>query len=157
MKETQAVLSHTTLTASKIDEKHVKQRRKKRLIKNKLPPFVPITWDILNSDAYFDLSPTAAKLLPFFTGKNHLPYGHDEYFRMPFPLPYGELHSRTGLADSTIDRVIQSLIKCGFIEIYTQGGLRGVGGVKSLYIMSPKWRDYKAVAKGRKRKTELSL
>jgi hypothetical protein len=37
--------------------------------KNHLPPFVPLTWDLLNHAAYRDLKPSAAKALPYFLGK----------------------------------------------------------------------------------------
>jgi|WetSurMetagenome_2_1015567.scaffolds.fasta_scaffold00085_11 hypothetical protein len=112
-------------------------------------PFVKMPWELLNSMAHHDLSPTATKILPFFLGKNHLDCQHADFYRRAFSISYSELHSKTGFGSSTLSRAIKNLLLCGFIEIDKPGGLRGSGGVTSSYILSPKWRDYKTASKSR--------
>ena len=108
----------------------------------KLPPFVALIWDLLNSRAYKELSHTGAKVLPFFLGKNKLHIKHEDYYRRPFVLTYVELKRVAGLSTATSSRVIKELVKLGFVDPVSKGGLRGCGGTCNEFCLSSRWRDY---------------
>jgi len=50
----------------------------------KLPPFVPLTWKMLNSSAYKKLKQSSAKALPYFLGKVKLPLFDPQRYSSPF-------------------------------------------------------------------------
>ncbi len=108
----------------------------------KSPPFVALLWDLLNSKTYKELSPSGAKALPFFLGKNKLYIKHQDYYRKPFILPYVEMQRVAGLSTATASRVIKELVKLGFIDPVSKGGLRGCGGTCNEFCLSPRWKDY---------------
>ncbi len=78
--------------------------------RQKLSSFVPLIWTILNSSAYKDLSPSAAKALPYFLGKGRTKRGLVE-----FEFPYSEAYKRYGFPYQTFARIIKDLIKKGKI------------------------------------------
>jgi len=108
---------------------------------NKLPPFVALTWEMLNSIAYKDLPPSAAKVLPYFLGKPKFNYNDPERYREEFPLSYSEA-KRYGFAIATHHRSIRELIEKGFIDPVDKGGLRGLGKSCSLFTLSWRWKEY---------------
>lgn len=116
----------------------------KRKIKksHRLPPFVPLTWDMLNSEAYKDLKPSTTKALPHFLGKYRGPFNDPEKFKHEFPLTYAEAEKMIGIAASTFHSVICDLIAKGFIEPVKRGGLRGCGKSCSSFKLSNRWIEY---------------
>jgi hypothetical protein len=115
---------------------------KKRYSKhNKLPPFVALTWDLLNSPAYKALTPSSAKALPYFLGKVKVQYRDPERYEKLFNFSYPEAASY-GFSSATFSRVRKELEKIGFIERVEQGGLKGKGTGYSKYRLSDKWESY---------------
>lgn len=124
----------------------------------RLPPFVPIFHDELESTAYRTLSANAAKLLPYFKricvkatrGKP------DE--TTLFGFTYTEA-GKYGFARRTFSRAVQELHKHGFIDIIKIGGLRGVGHSCSQYKLSKRWVTFGgigwAIQVEKERKKEL--
>lgn len=110
--------------------------------KNKLPPFVALTWDLLNSPAYRDLTGSAGKALPYFWGKHGKGLKRDRGdFSGTFEFSYGEAE-RLGFAPRTFSRVIQELVQKGFIDPAGYGGLRGFCKSFNKFSLSSRWMDY---------------
>jgi hypothetical protein len=109
--------------------------------KNTLPPFVPLTWELLNSPAYKKLSHSSAKLLPLFLGKVKRSLRDAQYLQDTFTFTFSEGHA-FGYARKTFYRVVQALSEAGFIDIVEVGGLRGAGKTASRFKLSNRWRDY---------------
>jgi hypothetical protein len=109
-----------------------------------LTPFVPITWETLNSQAYRDLSPSAAKALPYFLGNKETrkaSFGDSSRYDIPFTFKYSEA-GRLGFAKRTFHHIITALMKFGFIDPVTKGGMRGCGFTKSKFTLSQRWKQY---------------
>lgn len=118
------------------------RRKRKKKHSNKLPPFVPITWGMLNSKAYVALKPSSAKALPYFVGKVKGCDWHDpQRMEVVFSLPYGEA-KRYGFAEGTFANVIRDLIFCGFLDPYDKGGLRCAKKNRNLFTLSKRWEDF---------------
>ena len=117
-------------------------RYKKRSSK-KLPPFVPLTWDLLNSQAYINLTNSAGKALPYFLGKVKLPHGDPGKHLAEFSFSYTEAR-QYGFANGTHHRVISELMDKGFIDPVDKGGLKGGGLTSSYFKLSERWRKYGA-------------
>ena len=109
--------------------------------KNRLPPFVPLTWDLLNSPAYKELTPSSAKALPYFLGKVKLGFNDPEKYEKYFNFPYPEAE-KLGFSTATFSRIRKELEEKGFIERVERGGLRGKGEGYSKYTLSKKWELY---------------
>ena len=109
--------------------------------KPKLPPFVALTWDLLNSKAYRDLPFAAAKALPFFIGKPKIHFGNALLYHTDFQLSYGE-GERLGFAPATFSKVLKALIANGFLDPIDKGGLRGNGKSCSKFRISRRWEKY---------------
>ncbi len=110
--------------------------------KQKLPPFVALTWEVLNSAAYKELPPSAAKALPFFLGKDGRAVrkqGGD--YTGTFEFSYGEAEAM-GFATRTFARAITDLVAHGFIEMAGYGGLRGNCKSFNRFQLSGRWRNY---------------
>ena len=116
----------------------MKRGRKRR---NSLPPFVPLLWGVLNSRAYKELPPSAAKALPYFLGKVKRGYYDPERYSDTFALPYSE-GERLGFAFATFSKVIQDLVRVGFIDPVDKGGLRGDCKSYNLFRLSRRWEEY---------------
>jgi hypothetical protein len=109
---------------------------------NKLPPFVALPWDMLNSKAYRDLPHAAAKALPFFLGKVKCGgYNDPTRYETVFTFPYSEAE-RLGFARATFARVIRDLVGTGFIDPVDKGGMKSEGLTKSHFRLSHRWTDY---------------
>ena len=108
---------------------------------NKLPPFVALPWEILNHKAYKDLTFSAAKALPFFLGKVWSPYRSLQRYREPFHLPYSEAQG-LGFPKRTFTRVIEELVRKGFIDPVSKGGLKSFGLGFNTFKLSQRWRKY---------------
>lgn len=113
----------------------------KRRNMNRLPPFVALTWNVLNSRAYKDLKQSAAKALPYFLGKYKGVYNDPLRYEFEFQLSYSE-GGRYGFASGTFSSIIQELIKKGFIDPVDKGGLRSDGKSCNLFKLSRRWEKY---------------
>jgi len=107
----------------------------------KLPPFVAVTWQVLNSKAYKDLPHAAAKALPYFLGRVKTPFKDPTRFLTEFTFSYPE-GKRYGFAFSTFSKIIQNLVHYGFIDPVDKGGLRGCGRSYSFFKLSIRWQNY---------------
>lgn len=108
---------------------------------DKLPPFVPLTWVLLNSLAYKELPHSAAKALPYFLGKVQKGFNDPQKYLMDFSFSYTEAR-RFGFANGTHNRAISELLSKGFIDPIDKGGLRGGGLSCSLFRLSERWKEY---------------
>ncbi len=117
--------------------------RNRKNQKDRIPPFVATTYEILNSIAYKDLPPSAGKALPYFLGKvkAKVPYKDANYYRTEFSFSYTE-GLRYGFSLSTFSKIIQALVKYGFIDPVDKGGLRGTGLSYNMFRLSTRWMDY---------------
>jgi len=104
----------------------------------RLPPFVAMTWKLLNSDAYKGLSCPAAKILPYFLGKPKRPLTDPEYYTVEFKFSYPE-GVRLGFAKSTFAKCIRELHDRGLIRKVKHGGLRGNGKGYNFFVLSRQW------------------
>lgn len=108
---------------------------------NRLPPFVALPWDLLNSKAYKDLPPSAGKALPYFLGRVKLPFNAPERYTFDFSFSYTEA-DKYGFANGTHHRNISELIEKGFIDSVYKGGKRSFGMSSSLFRLSERWKKY---------------
>ncbi|HOD36425.1 MAG TPA: hypothetical protein PLR20_14505 [Syntrophales bacterium] len=118
-----------------------RRRGRRNKENNKLPPFVPLTWDMLNHQAYKDLPPSAAKALPYFLGKVRLSPNDPQRYESEFDFTYPEAR-KYGFAEGTFSNIINHLVEHGFIDLAYKGGLRGDSRSKSLFTLSERWRKY---------------
>jgi len=115
-----------------------KYRRKKT---NKLLPFVAMTYEILDSDAYKALPHAASKALPFFLRKVKLPYKDPDRYENDFTFSYSE-GKRSGFSSSTFHKIICELVEKGFIDPVDKGGLRSDGRSYNYFKLSRRWEKY---------------
>ena len=108
--------------------------------KDRLPPFVALPWELLNSRAYIDLPPSASKALPYFLGKVKRTWNDPARYSEIFTFSYPE-GKRLGFAYGTFSRAIDDLVKHGFIILVEKGGLKGKGKGYSRYSLSRQRRD----------------
>lgn len=105
---------------------------------SKLPPFVAMSWKLLNSDVYKNLSYPAAKILPHFLGKPQRPFTDPEYFSIEFNLSYPEAE-KLGFAKATFAKCVRELQEKGIIVRTERGGLRGNGKGYNRFRLSKQW------------------
>ena len=108
---------------------------------NKLPPFVPLPWELLNSRAYKDLKYASAKAFPFFLGKRKENYRDIQRYLIEFSFSYSEA-KKYGFAPATFSKIIRELVGKGFIEPVDKGGLRSEGKSYNLFKLSQRWKEY---------------
>ncbi len=114
-----------------------------------LPPFVPMTWQLLNSGAYKALSYASRAMLPYFIGSPEYPDGKkihmrsDLYLKTEFTFSYKEA-VKYGCTTRTFARVIEDLMLKGFIDPVDKGGLRGSGLSRNVFRLSERWKRYGA-------------
>lgn len=107
----------------------------------KLRAFVTITWDMLNSKAYKQLSYSASKALPYFMGKPKKHMKDPDYYSVEITFSYSE-GKRYGFSSATFSKVIQDLVKLGFIDPVEKGGLRGSCKSTSKFRISDRWKKF---------------
>lgn len=107
----------------------------------KLPPFVAVTWDVLNSEAYRAILPMSAKMLPFFLGKVKATVRDPSYYSTAFPFTYKEA-TRFGCSRRSFGRVVVDLMRHGFIDPVEKGGLKGCGLTCNTFRLSLRWRRH---------------
>jgi hypothetical protein len=120
--------------------KKVSPYRQKRRTGDRLPPFVPLPWNLLNSEGYQKLPFAAAKALPYFFGKvktNFNPQRYQSHFTFSYPEA-----KRYGFSFSTFSKVIKDLISFGFLDPVDRGGLRGFGKGYNVFKLSMRWENY---------------
>jgi hypothetical protein len=113
----------------------------KRRLDNRLPPFVALTWDMLNSKAYKDLPASAGKELPYFLGKIKTAFKDPQKNLIEFSFSYREAR-KYGFATTTHHRTICELVEKGFIDPCDKGGLRSNGKSYNLFRLSRRWEKY---------------
>ncbi len=107
---------------------------------NRLPPFVAISWDILNSKAYQELNFASAKILPYLLGKPKIRFDDLNYYESVFNFSYGEAE-KLGFARVTFARCVKDLQAKGFLIKVCSGGLRGDSKSYSKYKLSRGWKE----------------
>lgn len=112
-------------------------KRKKRT--DKLPPFVALRWDMLNSKGYIILKPSSAKALPYFIGKGRNKTREESQIHFTFSFSEAK---RLGFAPATFSRAIKDLVKAGFIDPVSKGGLRGYRKSNNKFTLSNRWERY---------------
>ncbi len=108
---------------------------------NRLPPFVPLFWELLNSGVYKKLPPSAAKALPYFLGKVKRKPNDLQRYRDRFEFPYRE-GMGLGFAFGTFSKIIRDLVRFGFIDPVDKGGLRGDCKSSNVFKLSKRWEEY---------------
>ena len=109
--------------------------------RSKQAPFVSTPWTVLNSKAYINLPPSAAKALPYFFGRPKVSFADRQYLQTTFSFSYKEAE-KLGFAPATWSKVLQDLVAFGFIEPTKKGGLRGNGKVCAVFHLSDRWKCY---------------
>lgn len=115
-------------------------KRRKRS-QGKLPPFVALTWQVLNSKALIELNHHSRAALPYFFGKVKLPFGDSELYTREFSFPYAEA-KRLGFPTSTFAKVIRQLVEHGFIDPQQRGGCYGDLKASNKFTLSARWKNY---------------
>jgi len=113
--------------------------------KNRLPPFVALPWEMLNSKAYKELSHAAGKALPYFLGKVKTTYNDPQRYWTEFSFSYREAN-KLGFATTTHHNVIRELMAKGFLEPHKKGGLKSDGKSYNLFRLSKRWEKYGTTA-----------
>lgn len=108
---------------------------------HKLPPFVAVPWDLLNSKAYCALTHSARACLPYWLGKPKARFDCAEYYEREFIFPYPEAENY-GFARATFAKVIRELVEKGFVDPKDKGGLRGDGLSYNHFALSRRWRAF---------------
>lgn len=108
----------------------------------KLPPFVPVIWEMLNSKSYKNLSFSASKALIYFSGKPKKKLTHQEYYNVDFEFTYTEAKNLGFKSSRTWIKIIIELVEKGFVDPVRKGGLRGDGKSSNKFRMSTRWMDY---------------
>ena len=107
---------------------------------NRLPPFVAISWKILNSTSYKEINFASAKLLPYLLGKPKLRFDDPNYYESIFNFSYGEA-KKLGFSRETFARCVRDLIAWGFLVKVSSGGIRGNSKSYSKYKLDTGWID----------------
>lgn len=108
---------------------------------DRLPPFVPLTWQMLNSEAYKSLNFASAKILPYFIGKVKNSFHDPQRYSTDFSFSYREA-IKLGFSRATHHRSILELVEKGFIDPIAKGGLRSDGKSSNLFRLSRRWEKY---------------
>lgn len=114
------------------------QRKKQH---KKLPPFVPMPWELLNHPAYIELPYATSKALPYFLGKVKDSWNDPQRYLTEFSFTYSEA-KRLGFSSGTHSKVIRDSISHGFVDPVDRGGLRGCGKSNSKFTLSQRWQKY---------------
>ena len=109
--------------------------------KSKLPPFVAMTRELLNSKAYRSLPPSAAKILPHFFDKVRHGYNDPVRYATTFNFSYSDA-TRLGFGKTTFYNILRDLMKYGFIDPVKKGGLKSYGLTKNIFQLSKRWERY---------------
>jgi len=109
--------------------------------------WVPIEDDLLLSNAFRDLQPSAViMLLHLLRVDKMLAWKGGDSYQGEFNLTFTEAE-KLGLARATTMRAVQDLVKHGFVEVVVQGGLRSQGRTSSVYRVIDRWRSWGGLQK----------
>ena len=114
---------------------------RKRKERNRIEgPFVPITYEMMDSKAFEELNATALKtlILSFRKVKTNNPI---DRYQTQFTFTYPEA-AKHGLGHSSFSRALKELIAIGFIDCVSKGGMRFEGNSSSQYRLSKRWEKY---------------
>lgn len=112
-----------------------------KITKGKGQYFVRLTWKMLEHNAYIDLPASARAMLPYFLKKVKISDWEPVYYNTQFTFCYTEA-DKYGCAKRTFFRVIEALVKNGFVDPVKRGGLRGTGLTSSIFKLSDRWKRY---------------
>lgn len=101
-----------------------------------------IPWEVLDSDAFMNLSGTAIRVLIRFLQKRRWSKGRSRkliFDNGGLIFTYAEANAMR-ISTSQFHTVVKKLVEVGFIEIEHQGGIHK--NDPSQYAFSERWRDY---------------
>lgn len=107
----------------------------------KLPPFVAMPWEVLNSKVCWTLTHSSRACLPYWMGKPKARFDSPEYYEKEFIFPYPEAQ-RYGFAKATFAKIIRELVEKGFVDPKDKGGLRGDGKGYNRFVLSRRWKKF---------------
>jgi hypothetical protein len=107
----------------------------------KINNFVAIRKELLLSKAYIKLPPTARAMLPYFLWKVKIPFSDPSYYYAEFPFTFSEAE-KYGCSKRTFSRVIEVLMRNGFIDPIRKGGRNGGRDTASIFRLSRRWEKY---------------
>jgi len=105
------------------------------------PPFVTVTWEVLNSQAFKSLPFSARACLPYWLGKPKAPVKSSDYYEKEFSFSYPEAN-RYGFASATFFKIICVLVEKGFVDPKGKGGLKCDGFGLNRFCLSRRWEKY---------------
>lgn len=105
------------------------------------PPFVTVTWDVLNSAAFKTMPFSARACLPYWLGKPKAPVKSSEYYDKEFCFSYQEAR-RYGFAPATFWKVICEIVEKGFADPKDKGGLKSDGLGYNRFCLSRRWEKF---------------
>ena len=102
--------------------------------------FVAVTFEMINSKAFKELTGSALKslILCMRKVKTHNPI---DRFQFQFSLTYPEA-KKQGIAHSSFSRGMKLLQGLGFVDCVMRGGMRFDGNLPSRYRLSQRWKNY---------------
>lgn len=131
-----------TLVVGAVPSRYPTMRTRKRRQKGtRLPPFVAMPWELLNSRAFIELNNAARVALIYFIGKPHMIYNSPDYYDMVFGFSYREA-KRLGFPSGTFFKVINELVRHGFLEPERKGGCYGDLKASNCFRLSRRWQRY---------------
>jgi hypothetical protein len=107
----------------------------------KIKHFVALSFDMLKSEAYIKLPPSAKGMLPYFLWKVKIPYSDPSYYHAEFNFTFSEA-IKYGCSKRTFYRVLEGLMKNGFIDPTRKGGRNGGRDTASIFRLSKRWMKY---------------
>ena len=100
-------------------------------------PFIMVPWEVVNSEAWKKLTPSAKAALQVFLGQPQTTPADPTYYTKEFSLTYGS-GKRYGFSSPTFYRIIAELVRMGFIDHIVKGKLR----TPNRFRLSKRWKDY---------------
>jgi len=107
----------------------------------KIKNFLALRKELLLSKAYIELPPTARAMLPYFLWKIKIPFSHPDYCFTDFTFTFSEAE-KYGCSKRTFSRVIEDVMKHGFIDPVRKGGRNGGRDTASIFRLSKRWEKY---------------
>jgi len=106
--------------------------------------FVALPHHMLESRAYKELPPSAAKLYSYFVKKVSFKPAYADPLRYSQVIiyTYSEAERVNGLGRSTFSMCLKDLVRLGFIDPVEKGGLRGSGLSSNRFKLSRRWEKY---------------
>lgn len=102
--------------------------------------FIAITYEMMDSKAFRELTESGIKALILFMRKVKIRNPIDR-FKFQFPFTYPEA-KKQGICDASFCRGIKQLQRLGFLDIVIKGGKRGESKDCTYYRLSQRWKKY---------------